>query len=70
MIIMFRCDAAFKRLVGLFATNPDSYRDRCAAPIVHFFGNNGMMEEWNYGKPQGKPQRGVILIVKLIIVNF
>jgi hypothetical protein len=21
-----------------------------------------MMEEWNYGKPEAKPQRGVILI--------
>ncbi len=32
--------------------------------------NDGRMELWNYGKPQGKPQRGVILIVKLIIVIF
>jgi hypothetical protein len=24
--------------------------------------NGGMMEWWNDGKPQGKPQRGVILI--------
>jgi hypothetical protein len=25
---------------------------------------NGKMEEWNYGKPKGKPQRGVILIAQ------
>jgi hypothetical protein len=29
-----------------------------------------MVEKWNGGKPQGKPQRGVILIVKLIKVIF
>ena len=32
--------------------------------------DDGMMEEWNGVKPKGKPQRGVILIVKLIRVIF
>jgi hypothetical protein len=40
---------------------------RCAAPCDHFYWNDGkigMMEEWNYGKPKGKPQRGVILVAQ------
>ena len=32
--------------------------------------NDGMMEEWNYRKPKGKPQRGEILIELMGSIEF